>query len=42
MDEKYKEDEVLELTAEKIDEIIFKEQIASGEYDLLAIFPWMN
>ena len=31
MDEKRKEDEVLELTAEEIDEIIFQEQIASGE-----------
>ena len=33
MDEKRKEDEVLELTAEEIDEIIFQEQIASGEYN---------
>lgn len=33
MDEKCKEDEVLELTNEEIDEIIFEEQIASGEYD---------
>ena len=33
MDEKRKEEEVLELTAEEIDEIIFQEQIASGEYD---------
>ena len=33
MDEKRKEEEVLELTNEEIDEIIFQEQIASGEYD---------
>ena len=33
MDEKRNEDEVLELTAEEIDEIIFQEQIACGEYD---------
>ena len=33
MDEKRKEDEALKLTAEEIDEIIFEEQIASGEYD---------
>ena len=33
MDEKRKEEEILELTAEEIDEIIFEEQIASGEYD---------
>ena len=33
MDAKRKEDEVLELTAEEIDEIIFQEQIASGEYN---------
>lgn len=33
MDEKRKEDEALKLTAEEIDEIIFEEQVASGEYD---------
>ena len=33
MDEKRKEEEVLELTADEIDEIEFEEQIASGEYD---------
>ncbi len=33
MDEKRKEDELLELTNEEIDEIIFQEQIASEEYD---------
>lgn len=33
MDEKRKEDEVLELTAEEIDEIEFEEQLAEGEYE---------
>ena len=32
MDEKCKEDEARELTPDEIDEIIFQEQIASGEY----------
>ena len=33
MDEKRKEEEARELTPEEIDETIFQEQIASGEYD---------
>ena len=33
MDEKRKEEEVLELTADEIDELVFEEQLASGEYD---------
>ena len=33
MDEKRKEDEILELTADEIDELVFEEQLASGEYD---------
>ena len=33
MDEKRKEEEVLELTDEEIDELVFEEQLASGEYD---------
>ena len=33
MDEKRKEEEVLELTDDEIDEIVFEEQLASGEYD---------
>ena len=33
MDEKRKEDEVLELTDAEIDELVFEEQLASGEYD---------
>ena len=32
MDEKRKEEEARELTPEEIDETIFQEQIASGEY----------
>lgn len=33
MDKKRKEEEVLELTADEIDELVFEEQLASGEYD---------
>lgn len=33
MDEKRKEEEARELTPDEIDEMIFQEQIASGEYD---------
>ena len=33
MDEKRKEEEARELTSDEIDEMIFQEQIASGEYD---------
>ena len=33
MDEKRKEGEILELTADEIDELVFEEQLASGEYD---------
>ena len=33
MDEKRKEEEILELTADEIDELVFEEQLASGEYD---------
>ena len=33
MDEKRKEEEVLELTDDEIDELVFEEQLASGEYD---------
>ena len=33
MDEKRKEEEVLELTDEEIDELVFEEQLASGEYN---------
>ena len=33
MDKKRKEEEVLELTADEIDELAFEEQLASGEYD---------
>lgn len=32
MDKKRKEEEVLELTADEIDELVFEEQLASGEY----------
>ena len=33
MDEKRKEEEACELTPEEIDDMIFEEQIASGEHD---------
>ena len=33
MDEKRKEEEIHELTADEIDELVFEEQLASGEYD---------
>ena len=33
MDEKRKEEDVLKLTADEIDELVFEEQLASGEYD---------
>lgn len=33
MDEKRKEEEILELTADEIDKLVFEEQLASGEYD---------
>ena len=33
MDEKRKEEEVLELTADEIDEIEYEEQLAEGEYE---------
>ncbi|MFQ9893619.1 MAG: hypothetical protein ACLRWH_10755 [Emergencia sp.] len=33
MDEKRKEEEVRKLTPEEIDDMIFEEQIESGEYD---------
>ena len=33
MDKKRKEEEVLELAADEIDELVFEEQLASGEYD---------
>lgn len=33
MDKKRKEEEVLELTADEIDEIEFEEQLAEGEYE---------
>ena len=33
MDKKRKEEEVLELTADEIDELVFEDQLASGEYD---------
>ena len=33
MDEKRKEEEILKLTADEIDELVFEEQLASGEYD---------
>lgn len=32
MDEKRKEEEILELTADEIDELVFEEQLANGEY----------
>ena len=32
MDEKRKEEEIHELTADEIDELVFEEQLASGEY----------
>lgn len=33
MDEKRKEEEIHELTADEIDDLVFEEQLASGEYD---------
>ena len=33
MDEKRKEEEIHELTTDEIDELVFEEQLASGEYD---------
>lgn len=33
MDEKRKEGEILELTADETDELVFKEPLANGEYD---------
>ena len=33
MEEKRKEEEIHELTADEIDELVFEEQLASGEYD---------